>query len=154
MTAAHRRQRHAFDARSAAAQRVEAQWSARASLVAAVDENTRLEAQLAADLAQIEERGRASAAALTERTSERELADDDARRLAGAKDQLAYLGAALLANLLDPGLLTNNQQTLDFLSEIWPKLAGPRRHDRHGAVISQSLGRCCNSPVSDLAAWL
>lgn len=117
LTAAHRRQRHAFDARSAAAQRVEAQWSARASLVAAVEENTKLEAQLAADLAQIEERGRASAAAVTERTSERELADEDARKLAGAKDQLAHLGAALLATLLDAGLLTSNQQTLNSLSE-------------------------------------
>ncbi|WP_069335786.1 AAA family ATPase [Sphingobium yanoikuyae] len=117
LTATHRRQRHAFDARSAAAQRVEAQWSARTSLVAAVSENSALEGQLAAELAQIEERGRAAAAALTERTSEREVADEDARKLAGAKDRLTHLGAVLLATLLDAGLLTGAPQSLASLSQ-------------------------------------
>ncbi|MGW8138388.1 AAA family ATPase (plasmid) [Sphingomonas zeae] len=117
LTATHRRQRHAFDARNAAAQRVETQWSARTSLVAAVDENTALEGRLAAELAQIEERGRAAAAALTERTSEREVADDDARTLAGAKDRLTHLAAVLLATLLDAGLLTGAPQSLESLSQ-------------------------------------
>lgn len=117
LTATHRRQRHAFDARSAAAQRVEAEWSARTSMVAAVDENIALETKLAADLSQIEERGRAAAAALTERRSEREVADEDARKLAGAKDRLTHLGAILLATLLDAGLLTGAPQSLDSLAQ-------------------------------------
>lgn len=117
LTATHRRQRHAFDARNSAAQRVETQWSARTSLVAAVDENNALEGRLAAELAQIEERGRAAAAALAERTSEREVADEDARKLAGARDRLTHLAAGLLAALLDAGLLTGTPQSLASLSQ-------------------------------------
>jgi len=115
LTAIHRRQRHAFDTRNSAAQRIEAQWSTRGSLMTAVEENTALETRLASELAQIEEQGRAAAAALTELTSEREVDEEDVRKLASAKDRLTHLGAILLATLLDAGLLTGAPHSLASL---------------------------------------
>lgn len=135
LTAIHRRRLHAFDARNSAARRVEAQWSTRGSLVKEVEEYTALETRLAEELSQIEEQGRAAAAALTERMSEREIADEDARKLASAKDRLTHLGAILLATLVEAGLLTGAPQSLDSLSQSlaegrWTELARQaRRHD-------------------------
>lgn len=143
LTAIHRRQRHALDARSVSAQRVEAQWSARTSLEAAVAENAALESRLSAELTQIEERGRAAAAALTERTSEREIADEAARALAGARDRLTHLGAILLAALLDADLLTGAPQSLaalsDGLAEARWTDAARRERRRDLAMLKASL---------------
>ena len=135
LTVIHRRQRHGFDRRSAAAQRVAAQWSTRVSLATAAEENTILEMRLADELSQIEEQGRAAAATLAERTSERELANEDSRKLAGAKDQLTNLAAILLAALLDAGLLTGVPISLETLLQSlaearWTETARQaRRHD-------------------------
>ncbi|WP_167626682.1 ATP-binding protein [Paracoccus luteus] len=138
LTATYRRQRHAHDLRSAAMQRVEAQWSARGSLKATVEENTVLESRLAAELAHIEERGRAAAAALTERTSEREVADEAARALASAKDRLGNLSSSLLAALLDAGLLTGTPQSLASLSNhlVEARWTEAARRDRRRQLAS------------------
>jgi DNA repair protein SbcC/Rad50 len=117
LTAIQRRQQHALDARLNAALRVEAQWSARRSLEAAVSEGNLLEARLAVELADTEQAGRAAAATLSERLSERQAADDAARALASAKDRLVQLGAALLASLLDAGLMSEAPQSLGVLSD-------------------------------------
>ena len=117
LTATHGLQRHALDERSRAAERVEAQWSARHSLEAAVRDSTTLEANLAAALAEIEEKGRAAGALVSQRMSEREVADDAARALAGAKDRLTHLASGLLGALLDAGLLADAPQSLATLAE-------------------------------------
>lgn len=117
LTAVHRRQRHAFDERSRAAERVEAQWSARRLLETAVLDNTNLEAKLAAALAEIEEKGSAAGALVSQHMLEREVADEAARTLANAKDRLTYLASALLTALLDAQLLADAPQSLAMLDE-------------------------------------
>ena len=49
--------------------------------------------------------------------SEREVADDAARALAGAKDRLTHLASGLLGALLDAGLLADAPQSLATLAE-------------------------------------
>ena len=118
LTVIHQHQRHAFDARNSAAQDVEAQWSTRVSLVTAVEENSALEFQLASKLSEVEEQGRAAAAALSESVSERAVAEEDLGKLASAKDRLTHHGAILLTTLNDAGLLAGTPQTLGSLSEV------------------------------------
>ncbi|HVB78906.1 MAG TPA: AAA family ATPase [Candidatus Binataceae bacterium] len=117
LTAVHRRQRHAFDERSRAAQRIEAQWSTRSSLEKAVGDGIALESRLATSLADTEAKGGAAAALVAERSSQRELASDAARALTAAKDRLAQLVAPLLAKLADAGLLRPGYQSLGSLSD-------------------------------------
>jgi DNA repair protein SbcC/Rad50 len=143
LTAIQQRQRHALNERSRAAQRVEAQWSARRSLEAAVQEGTLLESRLAAELAEIELRGRAAAALLSQRTVEREVASEAARALAAAKDRLTHLGGNLLATLLGAGLLTGAPRSLAALSDDLAEArwtdAARRERRRELAALKASL---------------
>lgn len=149
LTATQRRQRHALEERSRVAQRVEAQWSARRSLEATVQEGTARESRLAAELAEIDQRGRTAAALLSQRTSEREVADEAARALAAAKDRLTHLAAAVLATLLDGGLLTGAPQSLATLSDAlaesrWTE-AARRERRRELAALKISLKQSAGS---------
>jgi DNA repair exonuclease SbcCD ATPase subunit len=143
LTAIQRRQRHAVDERSRAAHRVEAQWSARRSLETAVQEGTLLESKLAGELIDVEQRGRTAADSLSQRTTERAVATEAARALAGAKDRLNHLGAGLLAALLDADLLTGEPWSLATLSQnlteaLWTD-AARRERRRELAALKSTL---------------
>ncbi|BBK44288.1 hypothetical protein STVA_43080 [Allostella vacuolata] len=138
LTAIQRRQRHALDERSRAVQRVEAQWSARLSLEVAVQEGNSVETRLAAELERIEQQARAAAATLSQRVSEREVADEASRALAAAKDRLTHFGAALLAALFDAGLLIGAPQSLATLSDnlAEARWTASARRERRRALAS------------------
>ncbi|CAB3647367.1 AAA family ATPase [Achromobacter pestifer] len=121
LAAVHGRQRHAVDARTFGAQRVEAQWSMYSTLELAVNEGTALEARLSRSLAEVEEKSRNAAASVAERSSQRAVTSDAARALAAAKDRLSHLSAVLLATLLDTGALDGRPQTLGALSDLYPE---------------------------------
>lgn len=121
LTAVQRRQSHALDARTRAAQRVEVRWSTRSSLEYAVDEGAVLEARLTQSLADIEQKTSEAAARVAERSSQRDAVSNAARAFAAAKDRLSHLSAVLLAVLLDTGALDGRPQSLAALSERYPQ---------------------------------
>lgn len=145
LTAVQRRQRHALDLRTIAAQRVEAQWSMRPSLERAVNEGAELEAQLTQSLAEMEIKGREAAASVAACSSQRDVASDAARSLAAAKDQLSHLSAVLIATLHEEGGLDGPPRSLATLSDRYPEslwTASARANRRSDlAALGTALGQ-------------
>lgn len=126
LNAALGRRRHAMEARKAAVHRAEAQEVMYPSLELAVSEATVLEAQLARSLSETEERERLAAATVAELTSQRDAANESARELVKAKDELSHLSIVLLAALRDAGALDGSPNTISTLLLSYPEGAWSR----------------------------
>lgn len=117
ITAIHRRLRHMLEERISSMRRIDSQWTARTSFEQAVADATSLESQLAGALVDIEEKGRAAAAQVARQTTARDIATEEARGLASAKDRLTKLSASLLAILHDAAMLGSGPLSLGTLAD-------------------------------------
>lgn len=139
LTALHRRQKHALDARLDAAKRVEARWSVRGSLEIAVAEGVNIEAELAQSLAQTENDGRQAATELTDFNSRREATYLLGQELAKAQDQIFQLSSKVLATLLDGGFVDDLSLSLielahKYSENQWPASARQQRRQELKAL--------------------
>lgn len=138
LTVVYQRQRHSLDARMVAARQVEAQWTSRTSLERAVADAATLEGSLAQSLGEIEQQGRAAAAEIAAKSSERDGATTSANGLAEGHDR----AARAIANLL---LVLNRTSALDVparsLAELEARLdearwASSARDERREALVA------------------
>lgn len=95
----HGRRQHFLNDRTTAIEAVGAEWDARVEIERKLGELTAVEAQLAQQLSEIEEKGRAASSAVTELSTRQGAQSEQARALATAKDSLIRLIIALSGSI-------------------------------------------------------
>lgn len=125
LTAVHSRRQHEVAERTDVLGEIEAQWSTRVQLEDAVANGRQSEAQLVAQLDEIDTAGRLEAGILAEYNSQKDTRSSELSRLAAARDLVSERTVALLKAIQNPLLSDRYRTSIAMLSELLPEAAWP-----------------------------